>query len=240
MKIGIFECCSRRDFSLFPNSLKSWKIRVSECLSIGCTSINFSQFAKEIGNWDFWILAQTVLPNCPNSQKDSWNWDNWILVRKHEMNRSERKFLSGVLVVYSALSLTLFHYNKIITGEGTYTAQYGFLWGTYAHWKSGEMWISRETTGPLTYYGSFLRKQCLMKLLFMQSGWLPKSPCFHILSDCKVSLLGMVYVGEGEPTYDWPASFEKKKNSSYFYHNFVSPYFSILGKILTVKAQFFF
>ena len=156
------------------------------------------------------------------------------------MNRSETKFLRGVLVVYSALSLTVFQYNKIITGEGTYTAQYGFLWGTYAHWKSGEMWISRETTGPLTYYGSFLRKQCLMKLLFMQSGWLPKSPCFHILSDCKVSLLGMVYVGEGEPTYDWPASFEKKKNSSYFCHNFVLPYFSILGKILTVKAQFFF
>ena len=58
------------------------------------------------------------------------------------------------------------------------------------------------TTGPLTYYGSFLREQCLMKLLFMQSGWLRKSHCFHILSDCEVSLLGMVYVGEGEPTYD--------------------------------------
>ena len=46
-------------------------------------------------------------------------------------------------------------------------------------------------TVSLIYHGSLLKQQCLMKLFFMQTVFLPKSFCFLFFSDCGVSLLDM-------------------------------------------------
>ena len=61
-----------------------------------------------------------------------------------------------------------------------------------------------------------LKQQCLMKLPFTHTGWLPKSPCFYNLSDVEVGLSG---TEEGAPTYVKLPVF--KKNSSYLHSNFL-------------------
>ena len=61
-KAGIFECCSRLDFPIFPNSWERWKIGIFKFCSIGITS-KFFEIRKEIKNWDDWVLKWNLQMN---------------------------------------------------------------------------------------------------------------------------------------------------------------------------------
>ena len=74
--------------------------------------------------------------------------------------------------------------NKNITGERR-TLYFIFMGGPVLIEDLGGLAIL------LTCNESLLKQQRLMKLLFMQTSWLPKPLCFHILSDCGINLLGM-------------------------------------------------
>ena len=75
LKAGIFECCSKLDFPIFPNSWKRWKIEIFECWPIGSTS-KFFQILKEIENWD-----------------------DQVLKRNHQMNKKEWKLEVEFLIL---------------------------------------------------------------------------------------------------------------------------------------------
>ena len=75
LKTGIFGCCSKLDFPIFPNSLKRWKIEIFKCWPIGSTSKVF-QILKEIENWD-----------------------DWVFKRNHQMNKKEWKLEVDFLVL---------------------------------------------------------------------------------------------------------------------------------------------
>ena len=72
-KTGIFECCSRLDLPIFPNSWKRLKIGICKCWPIGSTS-KFSQIPKEIENWDEWVLKRN------HQMNKEWKLEvfNWI------------------------------------------------------------------------------------------------------------------------------------------------------------------
>ena len=69
LKTGIFGCCSKLDFPIFPNSLKRWKIEIFKCWPIGSTSKLF-QILKEIEKWDDWLLKRSHQMN-----KKEWKLD---------------------------------------------------------------------------------------------------------------------------------------------------------------------
>ena len=50
---GIFECCPKLDFPIFPNSWKRWKDEIFKRWPIGST-YKFFQILKEIENWHDW------------------------------------------------------------------------------------------------------------------------------------------------------------------------------------------
>ena len=54
---GIFECCPKLDFPIFPNSWKRWKDEIFKRWPIGST-YKFFQILKEIEIWHDWVLKR--------------------------------------------------------------------------------------------------------------------------------------------------------------------------------------
>ena len=56
----------------------------------------------------------------------------------------------------------------------------------------GGLIVTKDLVGPRTFGGIRLHtmivaeQESLMKLHFMQTGWLPTCPCLYILPDCRV------------------------------------------------------
>ena len=77
--------------------------------------------------------------------------------------------------------------------------------------------VTKDLVGPRTLGESVCipwivaEQESLMKLHFMQTGWLPTCPCLYILPDCRVQFFRQgIFVGKGEPLYDWIDKFSKE------------------------------
>ena len=69
--ILVLSCTSK----FFHNSQKDSKLRF---LNVALARLlSFSLFMEGIENWDFWILAETLLPNISQVTKQLGNWDFW-------------------------------------------------------------------------------------------------------------------------------------------------------------------
>ena len=157
-KLGIFKCW----YSALPNAqrfLKMGFVFVTLCWArLGIWEEEIAKFAPALLDIFQWISE--CLEYCKSQDLFQPCWVHLLTFRKSKFGNYYNFF---ILKGESVWPLTLGDDSKSIIVGGIYTV------------------FMRDCVYTVDLWLYSLKiLHCLMKLLFMQTGWGPKSPCFHI------------------------------------------------------------